>query len=204
MKSILLHIHEDEGQEARFSVACDLARAFDGHLTCVQVTPLSAYVAADPFGGFYPIAGLYEYLNEQNRIIRSRLEKRLAQEKLQWDWQDCDGDVAQTLVSQSRLADLVVLSQSGVGQHDGARPLPLVADVAINTRAPVLAVPANVTAFDPGGTAIVAWNGSSVATPKAPLNPAMPAASPFNGTPLLYARLDPDGLGISVGEERRA
>ena len=42
-----------------------------------------------------------------------------------------------------------------------------------------------------GGRVHVAWNGSSTATPKAPLNPAMPADSPFNGTPLLYTRLDP-------------
>ena len=41
-----------------------------------------------------------------------------------------------------------------------------------------------------GGRVHVVWNGSSVARPKAPLNPAMPADSPFNGTPLLYARLD--------------
>jgi hypothetical protein len=35
------------------------------------------------------------------------------------------------------------------------------------------------------------WMGSSKATPRAPLNPAMPADSPFNGTPLLYSQLDP-------------
>jgi hypothetical protein len=33
------------------------------------------------------------------------------------------------------------------------------------------------------------WMGSSKAKPRAPLNPAMPADSPYNGTPLLYSYL---------------
>jgi hypothetical protein len=43
------------------------------------------------------------------------------------------------------------------------------------------------------GQVHIAWNGSSVAMPKGPLNPAMPADSPFNGTPLLYSHLAGDG-----------
>jgi len=34
------------------------------------------------------------------------------------------------------------------------------------------------------------WMGSSKAMPRGPLNPALPADSPFNGTPLLYTYLD--------------
>jgi hypothetical protein len=41
-----------------------------------------------------------------------------------------------------------------------------------------------------GGRVHAIWMGSSKARPRAPLNPAMPADSPFNGTPLLYAYLD--------------
>ena len=35
----------------------------------------------------------------------------------------------------------------------------------------------------------VAWNGSSMARPKGPLNPEMPADNPHNGLPMLYSRL---------------
>lgn len=34
----------------------------------------------------------------------------------------------------------------------------------------------------------VAWNGSSTAQPRGPLDPSLPANSPHNGTPLLYTR----------------
>jgi hypothetical protein len=40
------------------------------------------------------------------------------------------------------------------------------------------------------GRVHVLWAGSSLAQPRGPLNPAQPADSPHNGTPLLYARLD--------------
>jgi hypothetical protein len=43
------------------------------------------------------------------------------------------------------------------------------------------------------GRAHVVWNGSGEAQPKGPLNPAQPADSPYNGTPLLYARLNDAG-----------
>ena len=52
MKSIVVHIGLDNGQEARYRVAVDIARAFDGHLTCIQpATPVDAYMPIDPFGG---------------------------------------------------------------------------------------------------------------------------------------------------------
>ena len=53
MKTILLPIHDDDGAEARFQVALDLARAHGAHLNCLQVTPLTAYVASDSFGGVF-------------------------------------------------------------------------------------------------------------------------------------------------------
>ena len=44
-----------------------------------------------------------------------------------------------------------------------------------------------------GGRVHVVWNGSSQALPKGPRNPGQPADSPYNGMPLLYARLNDAG-----------
>ncbi len=46
---------------------------------------------------------------------------------------------------------------------------------------------------DGDGRPHVVWNGSTIAEPRGPLNPEMPADNPHNGTPLLYARLGDDG-----------
>jgi len=40
------------------------------------------------------------------------------------------------------------------------------------------------------------WFGSQGARPRGPLNPAMPAESPHNGTPLLYSRLNDAGTAF--------
>ncbi len=42
----------------------------------------------------------------------------------------------------------------------------------------------------------VAWNGTGIAQPKGPLNPAQPADSPYNGTPMLYARSNTAGTAF--------
>lgn len=51
-------------------------------------------------------------------------------------------------------------------------------------------------AVSKGGQVHVAWNGSTKAEPKGPLNPEQPADSPYNGTPMLYARLSPNGTAF--------
>ena len=41
MKSLLLHIQDDPGMEARLQAALSIARATSGHVNCLHVTPLS-------------------------------------------------------------------------------------------------------------------------------------------------------------------
>lgn len=43
----------------------------------------------------------------------------------------------------------------------------------------------------------VLWAGSSKAKIRGPLNPSQPSDSPYNGTPLLYARLEPAGRSFT-------
>lgn len=160
MKSILLHVHDDEGLESRLAAALAVAHQQCGHLACIQVTPVSDYVATDPFGGMYELKALFENLAEKAVEARARVEARLTKENIEWDWSVYDEGVAASIVSRSRLTDLVVLSQSDQNHSKSIHPLPLVADVAIHSRTPVLAVPVTSAAFDPAGTAMIAWNGS--------------------------------------------
>ena len=47
-----------------------------------------------------------------------------------------------------------------------------------------------------GGRVHVAWNGTTGSLPRGPLNPEMPKDSPYNGTPMLYARLNDAGTAF--------
>ena len=159
MKTILLYVHDDAGAEARLQAALDLARAHDGHIACLQVTPLTAYVASDFVAGAYVVLDLLEAVNEQTRKVRADLEARLAREGVSWNFEHADGQPASTIVARASLADLVVLSRS-VRTPRSNEPEPLAGDVAVHARTPVLAVPPGVKGLDACGSAVVAWNGS--------------------------------------------
>jgi hypothetical protein len=47
MKTILVPIEADEGQDARLQAGFDLARACGGQVVAVQVTPFAAYAVGD-------------------------------------------------------------------------------------------------------------------------------------------------------------
>lgn len=160
MKSILLHVNDDPGQESRLLATLALVRQHGARLTCVQVTPISDYVVTDPFGGMYQVQTLLEQLANQAVEARSRIEDRLVNEGLEWEWSVYDGDVAGTIVQQSQLSDLIVLSQADNGRGNRSRPQSLVTNVALHVRTPVLAVPIAAPTFNPGGLAMIAWNAS--------------------------------------------
>lgn len=162
MKSILLHIHDDKGQEARLQAALDLVRSMSGRLVCLQVTPYSSYIASDPFGGVFIMPDVLQQLTEQEEAERVRIEARLAHEGVAYEWLNSQGDIAQVIVDQARMADLVVLSRA-IETPKPRQPLPLVGDVALHARTPVLAVLPGINGLDANGPMLVAWNGSSEA-----------------------------------------
>jgi nucleotide-binding universal stress UspA family protein len=162
MKTILVHVDSDDGQEARLQAAFDLARAFEGHVHCLQVTPYSAYAMGDTGMGAFPITALIDAIEAQRRDERTAIEARLRIEGLGWDWVSRDGDSAERLVEAARLADVVVLN-SGPFATGGGMRLALTGDVAIHSPAPVVAVSPTSRGIAVTGAALIAWDGSQEA-----------------------------------------
>ncbi len=160
MKSVLLHANQDDGLESRLQAALDLVRLFDGHLTCLHTTPYEAFITGDPFGGVYALPVVVDQLKQLEDEQRSRLDGKLANEGVSWDWLQVDGPSLQAILDRSRLADLVVLSLAAEDGDDDEPALSLAAAVAVDGRAPVLAVPQATSGLDALGPAMVAWNGS--------------------------------------------
>lgn len=159
MKSVLLHANQDAGLESRLQAALDLVRQFDGHLTCLHTTPYEAFITGDPFGGVYALPVVVDQLKRLEDEQRARLDAKLANEGVAWDWLQIDGPSVQAMLDRSRLADLVVLSLAARGDDDEPA-LSLAATIAVHSRAPVLAVPEGTKGLDATGPAMVAWNGS--------------------------------------------
>ena len=160
MKSILLYVNDDNGMESRMAAALAITHRQGGHLSCIQVTPLSEYVTIDPFGAMYEIGTLFEDLAKRALKVRTRIEERLTTENIAWDWSVYNEGLATSIISRSRLTDLVVLSLADHTSSKTAHPTSLVADVSIHSNTPVLAVPVASPASDPAGVAMIAWNGS--------------------------------------------
>jgi nucleotide-binding universal stress UspA family protein len=154
MKSILLHVHTDDGQEARFQSALDVARLMNAHITCIQVMPYGAYVG-EPFTGVVMADEAYQQAME---ATREKVEADLANEGVSWDWVDRRGGGAAAILAQSMLADLIVLSRPGRAL-DPAGNMPIVGEIAVRSSAPALIVSDQQQGFDGEAPALIAWNG---------------------------------------------
>jgi len=157
MKNILLLVHDDAGQEARFQAALDIGRALEGHLVCLDVAIVPAVVGTDYAGD----AGFNLLLQDEcdrEAVNRTRLEERLSHEDVPWEWSEATGTLASCLRDAAELADLIVVNR----QLDDF-PLPdmrsVAGDLVVKSGKPILAVPDSLKRLDLE-TALVAWDGS--------------------------------------------
>lgn len=157
MKSIMLHVDEDAGFSGRLQVALDLVREFGGHLTCVQPIAFEMAFAGDFYGA--PLAVAIDTARERARTHRAEVEAHLAKEDVAWTWLSETRGAPGTLLDNASLHDVGVLSAFADG-GPGSRISPLIGDMAIHARTPVLVVPPHTTSIDIDRPAMVAWNGS--------------------------------------------
>lgn len=159
MKTILLMVHDDAGQESRLQCALDLTRANEGHLVCLDV--LRMPVVVDAYGvGVGQAAVIMDESDREDSHV-ARLDGRLAGEGISYEFVRMRGEFDIAIADGGRLVDLIVVSGQGVEDLKDQGDLP--ARLAQLTTAPILAVPAGQQGFDLFGKAIVAWDGSSPA-----------------------------------------
>lgn len=160
IKSILVHILDDEFHDQRIETALSLARASAAHVSCVHVTPIEAYVAFDKFGGIFVMNDVMRKIDERDIELRTRVESQLALEGVSWDYQQVTANVASTLLRRAALADLLITSREP--QHDEylAPTIGFLGELLHRSRTPLLIPAFPQPSFDPLGLAIIAWDGS--------------------------------------------
>jgi nucleotide-binding universal stress UspA family protein len=193
MKNVLLLVHDDEGQEARVQAALDLTRTLGGHLTCLDVerTP-------ELMNDYMTMAGsITQGFHEHERSVRnrSRLEERLADEDVPWDWVHEVGDLADLVCHSVELSDVVVLNTDLKGSVPEMRAA--VSAAAVKSNKPIVAVPKGFLRFSASGVAIVAWDGSAAAA--AALREATPILAYASAVHIVEIDKFHDG-GIPVDE----
>jgi nucleotide-binding universal stress UspA family protein len=160
MKSILLHVQDDPSLDRRLDAALALARARGGHLGCLHVTPVEAYVAMDSFGGVFVMQEMLTAIDAQENVLRKRVEDRLSREEIGWDYEQVTGSVANVIISRAALNDVVVAGRERHSRSLDGAALALLGDLLHRSRTPLLVPGKNGRPYDPTGPALIGWDGS--------------------------------------------
>lgn len=160
IKTILLHVQNDESLDGRIQTALSLARACEAHLSCLHITPIEAYVAFDSFGGVFVMNDVIKALDEEEARLHSRVEEELRNEDVSWDYIQVTGNVAGQLVSHAALADLIVTGREPHRSDFVGPAVGLLGDLICRSRAPLFIPSDDARPVDPTGLALIAWDGS--------------------------------------------
>jgi nucleotide-binding universal stress UspA family protein len=160
MKNILVLIHDDPGQEARLQLALDVTRMFNGHLICLDVAIPSIALADDAFGGGVGALLLAEQVTNE-AANRTRLEQRLNNAGVSWEWAEVTGRATASLRAASQFADLIVVNRR-LDDFPSSGMQAVAGEVIARSGKPVFAVPERPRRFRPS-CAMIAWNGSTAA-----------------------------------------
>ncbi|WP_447932495.1 universal stress protein [Sphingopyxis fribergensis] len=192
MKNILLLVHDDPGQEARLEAALDIARALEGHLACVDVTP-------DPIlvnNSFFTLTDAAELLDEHDSEAANKalITDRLSRDDVSWSWTDIDGDIAGSVLAAANLADLIILNRA-LDDYPLRDMRDITSRVVVHTHAPVLAIPESAERFE-FDRALVAWDGGGSAA--AALRAAVPLLKLAADVEIFHAREDGTRMEASL------
>lgn len=186
MRSILVNAGRDPGNDARIETALGLARHYGGHVTVLYDTPVARYIATDPVGGSYVLSEVLEKARADDDAAADEMDARLARGDVAFDILRCDAEPVQALASAARLADLVIVSRANG----------FAGDLALNTRAPVLALADGPALAVPVERACVAWDGGEQAA--AALRAAVPLLKSCASVTVLTVAEKAEGLPAST------
>lgn len=160
IKTILLHLLDDEFHDQRIESGLSLARACSAHLAFLHVTPSEAYVAFDKFGGILVMNDVMRRIDERDAELKRNVEERLAREDVSWDYQQVTGSIAPTLLGRASLADLLVIAREPPHDNYVAPAIGFLGDLIDRSRTPLFIPAFPQQSFDATGPAIIAWDGS--------------------------------------------
>lgn len=160
IKTILLHVQNDKALDQTLETALALARTCEAHLSCLHVTPIQAYVAFDSFGGIFVMSDVFKAIEEEEGLLKSRLQAELSKEDVSWDYTQTTGDVPGQLIGRAALADLIVTSRQPKRTDFQGSTIGMLGDLLHRSRTPLFVAADGGKVPDPTGSALIAWNGS--------------------------------------------
>ena len=201
LKTILVHVTNDEHGARNLDVACRLAEKHDAHVTGLHVMYLDVVPAYDSPYVQVPLE-ILEFKREVDQKnadgAKAIFDKCLAKTSLSNEWRVTSGEIVLELAHQSRYADLTVVSNLDA-EEAPVSIATLPADLVLASGLPVLAVPAVAPASTVGKRILVAWNASPQAARA--VHDAMPLLERADSVRILVVgKNEPDRiLGADIG-----
>jgi nucleotide-binding universal stress UspA family protein len=149
MRSILCPIDNSPSLKDRVETALALARAVDGHATFQIATPFSQMAVWEPFGGATISATAMNEVKVADEKLKQDIEARLSHQDVAFDVEMADAGRIEAVAGASRFTDVIVASLDD----------PLVEELALGARSPVLAVPRGTPMLVFDGPVLLAWDG---------------------------------------------
>lgn len=161
IKTILLHMANDDAHATRLAVAAALAKRFSAHVQALYIaTPVSMPAGATGR------AASYGYIAEATAIAHENAERieaevQLALADLSYSWSLEEGDHVALLAERAPYADLTIIAQSAA-QRSGERVALHAPDrLPLETVGPTLLLPPVQPATAPiGRNILIAWKNS--------------------------------------------
>ena len=160
VKTILLHIQDDDKLDQRLEAALSLARACDAHLCCLHVTAIEAYVAFDSFGGVFAMNDVIKALGDEELRLRVRVEEKLRAEGAAWDYFQVTGNVPTQIIRHAALTDMLIVGREPHRADFVGPAIGLLGDLLHRSRTPLFVPSTEGGSVGPTGTVMVAWDAS--------------------------------------------
>ncbi|HEU4806250.1 MAG TPA: universal stress protein [Nitrobacter sp.] len=160
VKTILLHVQNERALNQSLETALSLARACEAHLSCLHITPIQAYVAFDSFGGVFVMSDVFKAIEEEEGLLKERLQAELSKEDVSWNYTQTTGDMPHQLVGRAALADLIVTSRQPKRTDFQGTTIGMLGDMLHRSRTPLFIAADDGKVPDPTGPVLIAWNGS--------------------------------------------
>ncbi|MGF7176149.1 universal stress protein [Azospirillum doebereinerae] len=165
IKTILLHLANDDSHATRLAVAAALAKRFTAHVEALYIaTPVSMPAGATGR------AASYGFMAEATAIAHENAERiadevRLALDGLSHRWTVAEGDHVALLAERAPYADLAIVGQSSAERSGDRVALHVPDRLPLATACPTLVLPPVQPAAAPiGRNVLIAWKNSREST----------------------------------------
>lgn len=165
IKTILVYVDGDEGNQSRIDTAIGLADRFNGHVIGLHVMETPEIMLHPSTFAALPVeivSGQRKVLMERADALRSEFEEKLGHGGVRGEWRQAEGAIQDHLSFQSRWSDITIVSQiSSTMIQD--RIEAAFSSLVLTSGLPVLAVPTSFDGSKWGSNVLVCWNGSQQA-----------------------------------------